>query len=149
MLFVSVLKLIHSVFNLIGSELNGNTFRFILRIPLSLFLIYILIGILRLFKKIRLSSLFSENHKKSFKKFGYGILLFSILTFIVDVVIFYLTTDFANNRIPSQLGYSIGSIMGKSIASGIPMVFISIIFFAIAELIEEGYRLKKENDLTI
>ena len=149
LLFVSVIKIIHSVVNLTGFEFNGNTFRNIFRIPLSLFLIYILIGILRLFKKIRLSSLFSSNHKKAFKKFGYGILLFSILTFTVDVVHFYFTTNFENNRIPYSLGYSIGYSIGKSIASGIPMVLISIVFIAIAELIEEGYLLKKENDLTI
>jgi hypothetical protein len=65
------------------------------------------------------------------------------------VVNFYLNTDFENNRIPHSLGYSIGFIIGKSIASGIPMVLIGLVFLAKAELIEEGYLLKKENDLTI
>jgi hypothetical protein len=70
LLIISVLKIIHSVVNLTGFELNENSFRTMFGIPLSLFLIFILIGILRLFKKIKLSTLFSLNHKKHLKNSG-------------------------------------------------------------------------------
>ncbi|MBW8242307.1 DUF2975 domain-containing protein [Muricauda oceani] len=96
------------------------------------------------------SSLFSKQNKLIFQSVGMGIIYYSIAIFIVRILELYAENVGINDN-PSayNLGYSLGYHLGELIGGRIPLLVIGIFILILADLIQDGYHLKQENDLTI
>ena len=99
-------------------------------------------------------SLFSKENKSIFKKVGKGFIYYSIAIFIIRVLELYSeNTDITNNPSAHDFvyssNYSLGYHMGEAIGGRIPGLVIGIFILILADLIQDGYHLKEENDLTI
>lgn len=116
-------------------------------------LIYMACLLLKLRKTVYDSdskSLFSKQNKSIFKKVGVGIIYYSIAIFIIRALELYFDEIRINDN-PSaySLGYSLGYHLGELIGGRIPLLVIGIFILILADLIQDGYEIKQENDLTI
>lgn len=95
-------------------------------------------------------SLFSKENKSIFKKVGVGIIYYSIAIFIIRALELYSDKIGINDN-PSafSFGYNLGYHLGELIGSRIPLLVIGIFILILADLIQDGYEIKQENDLTI
>ena len=95
-------------------------------------------------------SLFSKENKSIFKQVGNGFIYYSIAIFIVRIVE-KLSGQMENTNDSSayNLGYTLGHSIGELISGRIPLLVIGIFILILADLIQDGYDLKQENDLTI
>ena len=91
-------------------------------------------------------SLFSKANKSIFKQVGNGLIYYSIAIFIVRIVE-KLSGQIEN--INDSSAYLFGHNIGELISGRIPLLVIGIFILILADLIQDGYDLKQENDLTI
>jgi len=99
-------------------------------------------------------SLFSKENKSVFKKVGHGFIYYSIAIFIIRVMELYsekmgIFDNPSAYDFGRSLGYSLGFNLGELIGDRIPLLVIGIFILILADLIQNGYDLKQENDLTI
>ncbi len=96
------------------------------------------------------SSLFSKQNKLIFQNVGMGIIYYSIAIFIIRVLKLY-SENIGITDTPSayNFGYSLGYNLGELFGGRIPLLVIGIFILILADLIQDGYDLKQENDLTI
>lgn len=91
-------------------------------------------------------SLFSKANKSIFKQVGNGLIYYSIAIFIVRIVE-KLSGQIEN--INDSSAHPFGHNIGELISGRIPLLVIGIFILILADLIQDGYDLKQENDLTI
>lgn len=95
-------------------------------------------------------SLFSKENKLIFKKVGTGFIYYSIAIFIIRALELYSDNiEITDNPSAYDFGYNLGYHLGKLIGDSIPGMVIGIFILILADLIQDGYHLKEENDLTI
>ncbi len=147
---VSLTKLLHSKsFATESSSMATNNWSLLLTI-LSMLLLSYMFWLLLKFRKtiysVKTESFFSKQNREIFQIVGKGLIYYSIGIFLIRV----LENSFEKVSVLGEsTAYNLGRNVGAAIADRIPLLLIAFFILIIAKLIEDGYRLKKENDLTI
>ncbi|MFS4415904.1 DUF2975 domain-containing protein [Maribacter sp. 2307ULW6-5] len=124
-----------------------------IEVGLHFYLVLILVGVLRTAQEAEKNGLFSPSNIKRFKKFGKALLVFALLSFC-----FVLMSDWTDPNYPESIvyegkvqsmSYHLGYTVGRGLSKQTTTIILGLLFFVLAELAEDGHRLKKENDLTI
>ncbi len=147
---VTLSKLIHLKFYSLESSDTVNTywslFLTMLTVALLSYMFWLLLKFRKTIYSIKAESFFSKQNSTIFKTVGKGLIYYSIGIFIIRV----FENSFEKVSVIGQsVAYNMGKNVGAAIADRIPLLLIAFFILIIAKLIEDGYQLKKENDLTI
>lgn len=125
----------------------------IFKVVLWCYLIFILTGIYKIVITDNQLGVFSSKKIQHLKKISKALIFYVILTFVLDLIENWsdpaLFIDQGDKDFPYTLGYVIGFTVGKTISSQMPMLLLALFFSMLAEVANNGYQFKKENDLTI
>jgi hypothetical protein len=144
-------KLLLNAFNLLESspKIESSTTSLILILSNLLLLSYVLwllIKFRRVIYRLKTNSIFSEKNSRIFKTVGMGLIFYSIGIFIIRVIENTLGEVIV---LEESVAYNFGRNIGATLSDRIPLLVIAFFLLIVAQLINEGYQLKNENDLTI
>lgn len=156
-IFVFALKCIFLVKEVISSigDFDSRILFFlpIFKVVLWCYIIYILLGIYKVVITDNQLGVFSNKKIQHLKKISAALIFYTILTFILDLIENWsdpaLFIDQGDNSFSYTLGYVFGFTVGNSIISQMPMLLLALFFAMLAEVANNGYKFKQENDLTI
>tara|TARA_R110000737_G_scaffold44675_1_gene64913 strand:- start:45 stop:569 length:525 start_codon:yes stop_codon:yes gene_type:complete len=146
----SLSKLLLNTFNLLESstKIESSTISLTLILSNLLLLSYVLWLIIKFRKVIyslKTDSIFSEKNSRIFKTVGRGLIFYSIGIFIIRVI----ENTLGDVVVGESVAYNFGRNIGATLSDRIPLLVIAFFLLIVAQLINEGYQLKNENDLTI
>jgi hypothetical protein len=118
---------------------------YLLGIVLLGYLLYLTNRFRNMLYNSHISSFFSEKNTKISQGLGKGLIYYSVLKFILEVI--SKSIDGVSRNIP--FAEKLGETMVNALFERIPLLFIALFILIIAQFIKEGYVLKNENDLTI
>lgn len=105
---------------------------------------------LRKFKKVvkksKNTSLFNNSNHKAFHSVGMAFIYYTAARFIIRIVEFMLSNVDDSQQ---SIAYQFGRNIGEGVSNHFPLLIVALFLLIIAELIKDGYQLKKENELTI
>ncbi len=147
----SVSKLILNAFNLIQSSVeietsNTSWLLIITNLFLLSYVLWLLIKFRRVIYSLETNSIFSEKNSGIFKTVGRGLIFYSIGIFIIRVIENTLGEVVV---VGESVAYNFGRNIGATLSDRIPLLVIAFFLLIVAQLINEGYHLTNENDLTI
>ncbi len=154
-------------FRLLGETLPSTTSPFYYKGIVGLYCLSLmyLIYYMNIFRKVLTEFfndlLFSPENGIQLKRVANGVLYFAIflLVFKLFLVIYSLSLlegaeleaakGYFHNDIAYSKGYNYGRALAKSVITFVPILVISQLILLLSEMIEKGYLIKTENDLTI
>lgn len=157
-IFIWILGSIFTLFDFISDLtqiMHGNFESYmyvILTISNLILLIYILTRLWkfeRVLNTFSSKTLFSKENGASFKSIGVAFVWYTILKFLIEFFEKVSGLDLQSKSNPYDNGYDVGFIIGELIVERIPLLIFAMFLLIISKLMNEGYKLKHENDLTI
>lgn len=134
---------------LFKSEFLTTTFTFFYYFIFLASLFVVAFQMTSIFKKAIYEQLFLESTIISIKRIGLLIIFVPLILILIQVIIiFFLLPDFMYRYYPVS-NWGIGMIIVRIFFSWFYYGIVGMFFFFIGEVIDKGYKLKIENDLTV
>ncbi|NND79813.1 MAG: DUF2975 domain-containing protein [Maribacter sp.] len=115
-------------------------------ICLLIYMLWHLRNFKKVVKKSKNTSLFNNSNYKAFHSVGMAFIYYTVARFTIRIVEFMLSNVDEGQQ---SIAYQFGRNIGEGVSNQFPLLIVALFLLIIAELIKDGYQLKKENDLTI
>lgn len=154
LIFLWILRGLFRLFDYLSdfTELAHNTINSYFDISISVsnaillsYILYKLIKFEKVLNEISKKPLFNKENGAAFFSIGMAFIYYSILKFILQLI-----QVFSNSRNTEEFSLNdSGQKFGEAIGSSFPLLTLALFLLIIANLMKDGYELKKENELTI
>jgi len=135
---------IYSAGDIIANPVS-NSLVSLFKLMLFIYLLWLFLKFRKVVYQMRGDTIFFKKNQEMFYRIGRGTIYYSIGMFLVQLVQKFLENSVTEKSVAYTLGYN----LGESLGDRIPLLILALFLLIIAELISDGYQLKKENDLTI
>lgn len=127
-----------------------------IKLGLHLFCVYQLFAFRKILTNFSEDYMFSTTNAQALKLVGKGFIIIALGLIAIELIMFIMNfviqSTTSERDFPYNIGYNLGFVIARIVRlllEQLPFIIVAVFLMIMSQLIQKGYWIKRENDLTI